>query len=357
MRPAYRSREAGKEAHRPWPRPPVRLAAGTRDCRLAATECPVIAPPLPRSSAIVDPRVGDNGPALLALEDGLVFPGISFGAPAGRRWRPGRQHESDGLPGGLHRPLLCRPARRDDVSADRQLRPPPRGRPVGAAVAPRTDRRQRDGRGRRAGRPAGGAAAHGRASRRSPAWTRARWRGICGRVGSVKGADRGARRARPRRGRRGGAERSALGGPGFRGRGLAGEPYDVGEPADGGPLDRHRRPRAQEQHRPQPPPARGACARAAAHGVARGGARVDLDGLVLSPGPGDPARLRRPGGARSGRDRARADRCSGSASGTRSSASPRAPRRGGCASATTVPTIRSRMSTRARSRSRRRTTR
>src|SRR6476646_6090037 len=40
-----------------------------------------IAPPLPRSSAIVDPRVGDNGPALLALEDGHVFPGISFGAP------------------------------------------------------------------------------------------------------------------------------------------------------------------------------------------------------------------------------------------------------------------------------------
>ena len=38
-------------------------------------------PPLPRASAIVDPRVGDSGPALLALEDGLVFPGISFGAP------------------------------------------------------------------------------------------------------------------------------------------------------------------------------------------------------------------------------------------------------------------------------------
>ena len=41
------------------------------------------APPLPRSSAIVDPRVGDAGPALLALEDGTVFPGIAFGAPAG----------------------------------------------------------------------------------------------------------------------------------------------------------------------------------------------------------------------------------------------------------------------------------
>ncbi len=39
-------------------------------------------PPLPLSSAVVDPRIGDHGPALLALEDGTVFPGIAFGAPA-----------------------------------------------------------------------------------------------------------------------------------------------------------------------------------------------------------------------------------------------------------------------------------
>jgi Carbamoyl-phosphate synthase small chain, CPSase domain len=37
-------------------------------------------PPLPRADAIVDPRVGNAGPALLALEDGAVFPGIAFGA-------------------------------------------------------------------------------------------------------------------------------------------------------------------------------------------------------------------------------------------------------------------------------------
>jgi carbamoyl-phosphate synthase small subunit len=37
-------------------------------------------PPLPRADAIVDPRVGDVGPALLALEDGTVFQGIAFGA-------------------------------------------------------------------------------------------------------------------------------------------------------------------------------------------------------------------------------------------------------------------------------------
>jgi carbamoyl-phosphate synthase small subunit len=38
-------------------------------------------PPLPRADSIVDPRVGDAGPALLALEDGTVFTGIAFGAP------------------------------------------------------------------------------------------------------------------------------------------------------------------------------------------------------------------------------------------------------------------------------------
>jgi carbamoyl-phosphate synthase small subunit len=47
--------------------------------RMSATP-PIMAPPLPRASSIVDPRVGDRGPALLALEDGTVFPGIAFGA-------------------------------------------------------------------------------------------------------------------------------------------------------------------------------------------------------------------------------------------------------------------------------------
>lgn len=37
-------------------------------------------PPAPRSSAVVDPRIGDLGPALLTLEDGSVFPGVAFGA-------------------------------------------------------------------------------------------------------------------------------------------------------------------------------------------------------------------------------------------------------------------------------------
>ena len=38
-------------------------------------------PPLPFPDSIVDPRVGDLGPAVLALADGTVFPGIAFGSP------------------------------------------------------------------------------------------------------------------------------------------------------------------------------------------------------------------------------------------------------------------------------------
>ena len=65
-------------AHAPAHRRPrgrwVRLYAGA-----VVIARPV--PPPPRSSAIVDPRIGDLGPALLALEDGTVFPGVAFGAP------------------------------------------------------------------------------------------------------------------------------------------------------------------------------------------------------------------------------------------------------------------------------------
>src|SRR5262245_33366869 len=79
-RPAYRSREAGEGGTdaRARPRPPRRSGGwvvsypGRRR---------VIAPPPPRASAVVDPRIGDLGPALLALEDGTVFPGVAFGAP------------------------------------------------------------------------------------------------------------------------------------------------------------------------------------------------------------------------------------------------------------------------------------
>jgi len=39
-----------------------------------------ILPPAPDPGLVVDPRVGARGPALLALEDGTVFRGIAFGA-------------------------------------------------------------------------------------------------------------------------------------------------------------------------------------------------------------------------------------------------------------------------------------
>ncbi len=42
----------------------------------------VVQPPVPDPWLIVDPRVGARGPALLALEDGTVFAGIAFGADA-----------------------------------------------------------------------------------------------------------------------------------------------------------------------------------------------------------------------------------------------------------------------------------
>ncbi|HET7676255.1 MAG TPA: glutamine-hydrolyzing carbamoyl-phosphate synthase small subunit [Candidatus Limnocylindrales bacterium] len=44
---------------------------------------PVVVPsPLPiPPDAVVDPRIGALGPALVALEDGSVFPGVAFGAP------------------------------------------------------------------------------------------------------------------------------------------------------------------------------------------------------------------------------------------------------------------------------------
>ncbi len=41
----------------------------------------MIPPPPPRPSSVVDPRIGDLGPALLALENGTIFPGVAFGAP------------------------------------------------------------------------------------------------------------------------------------------------------------------------------------------------------------------------------------------------------------------------------------
>ena len=258
-----------------------------------ATRASVIAPPLPRSSAIVDPRVGDHGPALLALEDGHVFPGISFGAPlAGggdlvvNTSQTGYQEVcTDPSYAGqlvvMTYPLIGNYGRLldDDQSP---------------AVAPRPDRRQRHGGRRGAGGPARGPAARRRASRRSPAWTRARWPATCGPSARVKG-----RSGRPASwirdgGRRGGAARPALGGPGLRRRGLAGRAVRRRRPGRGRTARRRSSTSGSR-------PTSSAASAGAAPGCGSCHTRprspdalaADLDGVVLSPGPGDPARLDR----------------------------------------------------------------
>jgi len=78
VRLAYRSREAGEGGSNVCARPrPPRRSGGW----VVLYRRRVIVPPPPRASAIVDPRIGDLGPALLALEDGTVFPGVALGAP------------------------------------------------------------------------------------------------------------------------------------------------------------------------------------------------------------------------------------------------------------------------------------
>src|SRR6187549_774673 len=80
VRLAYRSREAGEGGIDVCARvrPPSPRGRWVRCIRSRVIARPV--PPAPRTSAVVDPRIGDLGPALLALEDGSVFPGVAFGA-------------------------------------------------------------------------------------------------------------------------------------------------------------------------------------------------------------------------------------------------------------------------------------
>ena len=178
-------------------------------------------PPPPRASSIVDPRVGDLGPALLALEDGTVFPGSRSGPPQ----RPAATSSSTPRQTGYQEvctdpsyagqvvvmtyPLIGNYGR---VADDDQSRP---------AVAPGARRRQRHGRGRSTTSASSRDAPRRRASRRSPASTRGPSRGTSGRAASLRAivTEPGVRR--PRRGRRSGAGRAALGGPGLRRPGVA----------------------------------------------------------------------------------------------------------------------------------------
>ena len=102
-------------------------------------------PPFPRPSSVVDPRIGDYGPALLALEDGRVFPGVAFGAQCSGQGdlvvntsQTGYQEiATDPSYAGqlvvMTYPLIGNYGRR------------PLRRPVGAALAARPDRGQRHG--------------------------------------------------------------------------------------------------------------------------------------------------------------------------------------------------------------------
>ncbi len=81
VRLAYRSREAGEGGIDVCARvrPPSHRGRWVRHVRGGVIVR--LVPPAPRSAAVVDPRIGDLGPALLALEDGTVFAGVAFGAP------------------------------------------------------------------------------------------------------------------------------------------------------------------------------------------------------------------------------------------------------------------------------------
>ncbi|MBI3745521.1 MAG: glutamine-hydrolyzing carbamoyl-phosphate synthase small subunit [Chloroflexi bacterium] len=74
VRPAGRPREAGQGR-------PERHVRSWQEADVSGDLVQLPRPPFPRPSAVVDPRIGDLGPALLALEDGSIFSGVAFGAP------------------------------------------------------------------------------------------------------------------------------------------------------------------------------------------------------------------------------------------------------------------------------------
>ena len=277
VRPANRSREAGKEADRSCVRAstePARAGgvfmSGAVTDRRSTRRRRGVHPPLPRASSIVDPRVGELGPGAAGARGRDGVPGDRVrGRRRGRR-RPRRQHLADRLPGGLHRPLVRRPGRRDDLPADRQLRPrwpttTSRVRPwlralvVANATAAVARRRP----------PARVAAPRRRASRRSPASTRERSPGTSGRA-----AASAAIVTEPGFVDRDAAVDRARAVPRWEDQDFVGQVspssiMDVGRRDEGGPLDRDRRLRAEVEHRPGDAPARRAGPDPAAH---------DLDG-------------------------------------------------------------------------------
>jgi carbamoyl-phosphate synthase small subunit len=247
-------------------------------------------PPLPRTSAIVDSRIGSLGPALLALEDGTVFPGVAFGAPtrAGgdlvvNTSQTGYQEVcTDPSYAGqlvvMTYPLIGNYGRL--IEDDQSIRPWLRGLIVAnATAAVLDDARQLATLLRTDGIPA------------------------------IAGVDT---RALARHLRAHGSLRAILTAPGetdvdaaisaartvprwedqdFVGQVSPAAVRDVGDPAEGGPLvgivDLGLKSNIVASLR-----RRGARVRILPHTAGREAALApDIDGLVLSPGPGDPARL------------------------------------------------------------------
>jgi carbamoyl-phosphate synthase small subunit len=249
-----------------------------------------VAPPLPRRDAIVDPRIGNHGPALLALADGTVFGGVAFGAPVSaggdlvvNTSQTGYQEVcTDPSYAGqvvvMTYPLIGNYGR---IAADDQsLRPWLRGLVVAnATAAVLDDARQLASLLRDSSIPA------------------------------IAGVDT---RALARHLRANGSIRAILTAPGeidpdaaiaaaaavprwedqdFVGAVSPAAIRDVGEPSEGGPLiaivDMGLKENIVRSLR-----LRGARVRILPHTIALADAlAADVDGLVLSPGPGDPARL------------------------------------------------------------------
>ncbi|HEV8490204.1 MAG TPA: glutamine-hydrolyzing carbamoyl-phosphate synthase small subunit [Candidatus Limnocylindrales bacterium] len=253
----------------------------------------MLIPPRPRADSIVDPRIGHLGPALLALEDGTIFPGIAFGAPGGaggdlvvNTSQTGYQEVcTDPSYAGqivvMTYPLIGNYGRLPDE--DQSVRPWLRGLVVGNATAAVVDdARQLATLLRQAGIPA------------------------------IAGVDT---RALARHLRSTGSLRAIVTAPGetdgdsamsaaaavahwedqdFVGQVSPAAVVDIGDPSEGGPLvailDFGSKANIVRSLR-----RRGARVRVLPHTASAAEALApDVDGVVLSPGPGDPARLAGP---------------------------------------------------------------
>ena len=210
----------------------------------------MIAPPHVRPTAVVDPRIGDLGPALLALEDGTIFSGVAFGAPVAsggdlvvNTSQTGYQEVcTDPSYAGqvvvMTYPLIGNYGRLidDDQSVQPWLRGPRRGqchgrgprRCAAAGIPPADQRHSRDRRRRHAG--AGAPSPDHRVAARDPH----------GAGRAVRGGCFGGR-----------ARRSALGGPGLRRAGLAGVDRGRRQAGRRRSTRRNRRLRPQVEHRPK----------------------------------------------------------------------------------------------------------